>query len=790
MNSIYPLRNIRYFNAYNSQTKQLEFSKYNFNFDLYKSEFGLEDKTKLEIFDDFILRNGSNYKIPTVVKEELKQYFLPMTQKIQNYNRYIGMSIHPGYINIFNLNSYIPYEVLVENQFDTVFYTNNQIRRLQDYYYNDIDNNIYSKYNFNFDLYSQDFNVYGNKLVIFTDFISRVIYESDTLLGTNGYGDPKSFSKYFIQDPTLNEYLVNHGNFSIFYHTKKSIHNIDWENYAELSGYVGQSKDILEENYIINGQFVRYPIKFLQEPLDEFSEFSKSLAIVSGNQISTSSTGVGFLYKNINKPNNIYLITNDHILSSDNLESFFGIFEIVNNSNKTISTTAEFKVIGRDKFTDILIGLFDPELFYNKTFNVDLSDYKPIDVNLNLNIKKNDVITVIGSIGSIDNRTAIEGRIMDPKYNGTFTDNSYSIPECYLMDINVDNGLSGSPVLIKESDKFNLVGLLVCRIGTNYNYAVAINNFTLKTVISSLLENYDVIKLNFKDEYLKFSILTQKGLTKKWLGIFGYYNDPINIRSKNSSLINLKYNGGLVITKFILGFDYVEKKFIYETDSLVKASVIPIDGPLLNSRMYSRFIESNKNPIVIKSMTFYDAIRCQYFKFNIGKYSNQDGFFRFNYGFLPLGNFNIILNNFISKLGFTYGKVLFEYYYYNANVWVLESEYIGGNDETWYNKYELNTLSKFIQHKYEYPIFLLPYTSSFANTLFINLNKGTLSFSGDPSPSLKQRNPLPISYSGNPLPISYSGNPQPISYFGNPQPISFSGNPLPISYSEDMDMLY
>ena len=182
MNSIYPLRNIRYFNAYNSQTKQLEFSKYNFNFDLYKSEFGLEDKTKLEIFDDFILRNGSNYKIPTVVKEELKQYFLPMTQKIQNYNRYIGMSIHPGYINIFNLNSYIPYEVLVENQFDTVFYTNNQIRRLQDYYYNDIDNNIYSKYNFNFDLYSQDFNVYGNKLVVFTDFISRVIFESDTLL--------------------------------------------------------------------------------------------------------------------------------------------------------------------------------------------------------------------------------------------------------------------------------------------------------------------------------------------------------------------------------------------------------------------------------------------------------------------------------------------------------------------------------------------------------------------------------------------------------------------------------
>ena len=51
MNSIYPLRNIRYFNEYNSETKELEFSKYNFNFDLYKSEFGLGDKTKLEIFE-------------------------------------------------------------------------------------------------------------------------------------------------------------------------------------------------------------------------------------------------------------------------------------------------------------------------------------------------------------------------------------------------------------------------------------------------------------------------------------------------------------------------------------------------------------------------------------------------------------------------------------------------------------------------------------------------------------------------------------------------------------------
>ena len=40
---------------------------------------------------------------------------------------------------------------------------------------------------------------------------------------------------------------------------------------------------------------------------------------------------------------------------------------------RKISTTAEFKVIGRDIFTDIIVGIFDPNLFYNKTFNVDLT---------------------------------------------------------------------------------------------------------------------------------------------------------------------------------------------------------------------------------------------------------------------------------------------------------------------------------------------------------------------------------------------------------------------------------
>ena len=720
MNSIYPLKKIRYFNEYNSETKKLEYSKYNFNFEKFKTDYNLIGKTKLEIFDKFLLVNGWDYKSPTKVQQNNKQYFFPITQEIIDYNDYISMSIHPGYINSFNLNTYIPYDILVENQFDLVPYSNDQVRRLQDYYFNDQDNNIYSKYNFNFDLFSKDFNVYGNKLLIFTDFISRVIYESDTEIGTNGYGFPNLFIKYFIEAPDLRDYLVEHGNFSMFRNTKKNLYNVDWEDYSKITN-LPNVQSLLEEDYLKNGQFIRYPVKYNQNEINEYEIFFKSLAIVGGDQMSKSKTGVGFLYKYKDRPNDIYLITNSHILSNENLESFFGIFEIIDNSNETKSTTAEFKVIGRDKYTDILVGLFDPELFYNKTFDVDLSDYQPIEINLDIDLEENNDVSVIGSLGSIDNRVILNGKIMDTKYNGSFIANSYSIPECLFIDINIDSGLSGAPVLVKRSNQYNLVGMIVGKFQTSFT--IALNNFSLMSVINPIIQNYEILKINFKDNLLAFSIGKEQGLTKKWLGISGYYNDPINIRGKDSSLINLKYNGGLVITKFILGFDYVKETFVYETESIIKGSVIPLNGPLLNTKIYSRYIESNKNPIVIKSMTFFDGIRCQYFKFNIGKYSNQNGFFRFNYGFSPLGNFKLNDLDIINKLGYTYGKVYIEYYYYNGNVWILETENVGGNDQTWYNKYNLNTLSRFIQHKFEYPMFLLPYTRSFAHTLYTDMSE-------------------------------------------------------------------
>ena len=146
-NDPFILKNIRYFNAYNETTKELEFCKFNFNFEKYKKEFKLMDKTKLEVFDHFLYLNGWNHLQKTVVRQEFKQYFTPITSSMKFYNEYLGFCIHPGYTNPFEVNTYIPNEILVENQFELSYYTDQQVRRLQDYYFHDSNNNVYCKYN-------------------------------------------------------------------------------------------------------------------------------------------------------------------------------------------------------------------------------------------------------------------------------------------------------------------------------------------------------------------------------------------------------------------------------------------------------------------------------------------------------------------------------------------------------------------------------------------------------------------------------------------------------------------
>ena len=67
MSDTFEVEDIRYFSSWNAETKLLEYSKYTFLFEQYASDFALEKKNKVEIFDDFLLRNETDWaKITTV----------------------------------------------------------------------------------------------------------------------------------------------------------------------------------------------------------------------------------------------------------------------------------------------------------------------------------------------------------------------------------------------------------------------------------------------------------------------------------------------------------------------------------------------------------------------------------------------------------------------------------------------------------------------------------------------------------------------------------------------------
>ena len=131
-------------------------------------------------------------------------------------------------------------------------------------------------------------------------------------------------------------------------------------------------------------------------------------------------------------------------------------------------------------------------------------------------------------------------------------------------------------------------------------------------------------------------------------------------------------------------------------------------------------------------MTFFEGLKGTYSKFFIGKYSNQIGYHIYSYGLLPLSNFPIEDNTSTNKVGYTYGRIIFEYFYYNGESWILEEETIGGTTRDWYNIYVDSNNNKYYQHRFEFPNILLSYQQSYAMSLF---HYGNNSFAGtDKSP--------------------------------------------------------
>ena len=740
-----------YFNVFDKNTKQLLYTKYSFNFGLYSSSRNLDaNLSNSEIFSLFLIENGTTFDKPYSLLNGLEKFFYPVTQKMIDHINLIG-NTHTNYMSYTDPISYISYTKLVEEQFDLIDYNDKQFRFIEDYTYTTDKNNLsFTKYNFDFDSYSNDFNIWGSKLFIFTDFVVRCINLSQALPGTFGYGLPDNFVKYFKTITDLSDYLIKYGVTSNDLGTFKNPANIDWNSYKDLNPDLNSNdSEVLKQHYYMYGQFEFRKFNFLKS----LSVKKNSDLVINGTASIYSATGLcsGFLFSNGN--GNIYLITCYHIIKDaanmNILRASFGITSNIDNEQSP-TTTAEFVVIGYDAMADIAIAYFDPNLSFNSTFKIDLSPYQTFNLTTSYELNKGDSVFYIGNIGNITTNPVIKGNVMNQKYAGLL-DDTFNIgsPDSIVLDSPSASGLSGSPIWLGDPNgtdgNITCVGLVNSRLNIDndiVSFTQGIQAKIIVNIVSNTIGNWNYFQAvpKFSSNPILIEYLKALNSPKSWLGITcSYYNGRFSTQ-KYPFLNNLPYTGGLVVENFILGFDFITKEFITNVNKLGEFSSIKLNTPLLNTKMYKKYIDSSKLPVVIKSISYFNGLTSEYNKFLLGRYGNQQSYGSLTYGLLPVKNGLMTLPDFpdadeyLFPIYQVYPTITIEYFYYNGGNWVLETEEIGGTDSSFYSVYKDGYGNKFRQHNFQLPYILYPYYKPYEDgKLLINLNPSNITTGGSGS---------------------------------------------------------
>jgi hypothetical protein len=721
------------FNFLIYENGKLIYSKYNFNFDSYASDANIKDSSKIDIFANFIKRNESSLDKVTTIKDNLKKYFYPITQQIQNYVSKYGV-FHSVWLNYIGIE--YSKHFFEENQF--ILYPYEDKLRIQDFIHTETNNFAYTKYNFKFNTYATDFNIPENKLVIFTDYIFRnyKLSGSSKYKGTkyynltDGYIVLPEFEKYFDEDTMIdNIEMVNYlTTYSVSSHNNLSDRTLDTIDFSLYSAKNFDLPDFTDaqakEHFISYGQFEKRMLVFKKNQLKPIQHARKNVCSVFLKTKLDSPLSTGFIYADNDK--NYYLITAYHIIEKYRDQRYlYAIFE-----NDAINNfAAQFRIIGYDTVTDIIMAIYDPELNYNQLFNVDFSKQEFLTINYSYKQTAGEKLYFIGNVGFNDNLSTVETIVMNENYSGGFSigNSVETMPSSILLQFSANQGSSGAPILKGDpfgSKPMEIVGMLIGSLKEAESTLIAIDNYILLNVIYVIIQRWKLLldiqkqidstiidsnSINRIDDFIK------NGYPKSWLGISNQYNHPI-LASTYKELSNLSYIGGLLVTNFIIGFNYRDEKFVYTSRELVDRNVVKIDGPLIGTTMYKRFITNGNVPIVIKSITYYDRIINEMSKLIVGKFGEQQPYSKYVYSqqYITLIPSNNTGKNYYNIYNLEFAPIIIEYFYYDGMNWQTDSEQIGDNSELWYVNYTDNIGNIYHQHKFEYPFILLPYFKDYS----------------------------------------------------------------------------
>jgi hypothetical protein len=374
------------------------YTLYNFNYEQYNIDYNLNYECKYDIFTHFWNKQYFTYDKPYVINEEFKKYFLEINDIIIDYINSYGF-IHNFFLSKTNLSTYIKEKDLIIKQFNIINYKNKEYRRLQNFYN---DYGIYCKYNFDFEKYSNDFNIYGSKLLLFSDFIIRNNYLKNENYKNNYNYICDIFKKYFIitDKNILTKYIINYGVMSVLNNINNNFYNIDFEKYNNLS--IKEAKD----HYLKYGQF-------------ELLNISFKLNLYEVNNLE------GFFYNYDDKY--LYVFNIDPNLKKLELK------------NHKIYITANYKYFNNNQY--IL-----------KKFKCLIID---IEKNEDYNIIKAKYDFTLNDIKSLENNIFIEDNLFDIN----IIENIKNITNClelkYFINSDIYNNLYDKDYIILEKDDYN-----------------------------------------------------------------------------------------------------------------------------------------------------------------------------------------------------------------------------------------------------------------------------------------------------------------------------------------------
>ena len=686
---------------------------FNFDYSKYALDYHIQSTSKYVIFTDFWNRVGFDYSKPYVVPPEYTQYFFPITIVMVQYLQTNGF-FHNGYLWRVVPQSYLSYDVLAEQQFEMVQYNESEVRRLQDYFYEDVER-VYSKYNFDFTLYQGDFLFFGNHLLTFTDFVIRNLALSGVVNDSQTYGLYDGFKKYFkIQDKdSLLTYMNSYGVDSVLNNVYKSENNIDYQQYIIINN-IPIEPQFAKEQYIRTGQFDQNIIPFIQQTNPAINIAKQGCCSVATDK----AYGSGFLYTN--GDGKVYLVSAYHLIQ-DNEDQFYiyaSLQKLNANSSIPVSTTAQFRIIGIDRRSDIMVSLYEPDLPFNISNKIDITPYQPLTINTDYSLQNGDEIFVVGNVGNDDITSIYSGVVMNSSYTGP-VDESERPPsillQCYLTPYS-----SGSPVFYNDTSgsPLEVIGFVVDKLRASPQASISIQANVLSYIVNQMIENYYYYLLRFGKDEVGLNNAIKFGVAVAFLGINDdyYYRlyptiGNLEIYKRYPELKNLNYTGGLLIKEFKLAFDFIENEIITTAKDLNKHNIFKIEGILLNTTLYQHYLQ-NFSPILITDISYYDSIQDNYQKIYIGKFSNQKPLATFLYGFQPIASFpnDIIYYN---PIRYEYAPITIGYYWFNGSVWNYAEEEIGGNTPEWYAQYTDLNGNLFYQHKFEFPYTLYDFIKFF-----------------------------------------------------------------------------